>query len=174
MDSVLLVQIREAQPGDESAVADIHVRAWKRAYRRLLPEEYLEALRPEDRIPGYRFGSRDRQAPETLLAFEGDTLLGFATFGASRDQDAANAGELFALYVDPDRWRAGAGRALLGAAREGLRRSGHREAILWVLKGNEPAERFYEADGWRRDGSSRWEDPWGVRSLVFRFRRALP
>jgi GNAT superfamily N-acetyltransferase len=168
------VLIRDAQPGDEDAVADVHVRAWKSAYRGLLPAEYLDGLRPSDRICGYRFGALDADAPHTLLAFDRTALLGFSTFGASRDQDAADAAELYALYVDPGRWRTGTGRALLLASRERLHRLGYSEAILWVLRGNQAGERFYEADGWRRDGSSRWEDPWGVRSEVFRFRRALP
>ncbi len=131
--------IRDAQPGDESAVAEVHVRAWKAAYRGLLPEDFLEEL----------------------------------AFGPCRDEDAAGAGELFALYIDPARWRTGAGRALLHAARERLRELGFPEAVLWVLCGNDAAERFYAADGWSRDGSSRWEDPWGVRSQVFRLRRPL-
>jgi GNAT superfamily N-acetyltransferase len=168
------VEIRDARAGDEAQVADVHVRAWKAAYRGLLPDDYLDALTPEHRIPGYRFGSPEDRDPQTVLAVEGQALLGFATFGPSRDADAPGAGELFALYVDPARWRTGAGRALLRATRERLHGRGHEEAILWVLDGNEPAARFYAADGWSRDGASRWEDPWGVRSLVFRFRRALP
>ncbi|HEX9482788.1 MAG TPA: GNAT family N-acetyltransferase [Solirubrobacteraceae bacterium] len=165
--------IRDAQPGDESAVAEVHVRAWKAAYRGLLPEDFLEELAPEHRIPGYSFGERDARAPRTLLAFDDEVLLGFAAFGPCRDEDAAGAGELFALYIDPARWRAGAGRALLHAARERLRDLGFPEAVLWVLCGNDAAEHFYAADGWSRDGSSRWEDPWGVRSQVFRLRRPL-
>jgi GNAT superfamily N-acetyltransferase len=167
------VEIRDAQPGDEIAVAELHVRAWKAAYRGLLPEDFLDELAPEHRIPGYRFGERDPRAPRTLLAFDGEVLLGFATFGPCRDEDAAGAGELFALYIDPGRWRSGAGRALLLPARERLRELGFPEAVLWVLCGNVAAERFYAADGWSRDGSSRWEDPWGVRSQVFRLRRPL-
>src|SRR5258708_1100593 len=98
---------------------------------------------------------------------------GVGAFGRGREEDAAGAGELFALYIDPARWRAGAGRALLHAARERLRDLGFPEAVLWVLCGNDAAEHFYAADGWSRDGSSRWEDPWGVRSQVFRLRRPL-
>ncbi len=168
------MQIRDARPGDEAQVADVHVRAWKTAYRGLLPDDYLEALTPEQRVPGYRFAASRPRDPQTLLAIAGDALLGFATFGPSRDADAPDAGELFALYVDPARWRTGAGRALLQASRDRMYAQGHVEAILWVLDGNQPAERFYVADGWSRDGASRWEDPWGVRSRVFRFRRRLP
>jgi GNAT superfamily N-acetyltransferase len=169
-----VLEIRDARPGDERAVAEVHVGAWKTAYHGLLPDDYLDALRPEHRIPGYRFGAADPDSPQTLLALCEETLLGFATFGRSRDEDEPDAGELFALYVTPQRWRTGAGRALVAASRRRLHEQGHQHAILWVLRGNASAERFYEADGWCRDGASRWEDPWGVRSQVLRYRRALP
>ncbi len=167
--------IRDARRGDEPAVADVHVRAWKVAYRGLIPQDYLDALTPADRIPGYRFGAEEPMAPRTVLALDDEHgLLGFSTFGASRDEDADAAGELYALYVDPDRWRTGAGRALVAETRARLLSAGYEEAILWVLRGNDRAGRFYEADGWRRDGAARWEEPWGVRSRVHRYRRELP
>jgi GNAT superfamily N-acetyltransferase len=168
------VEIREARRGDEAAVADIHVRAWQAAYRGLLPGEFLDALRPEERAARYTFGATGPGSPCTLLALEGEEVLGFSTFGPSRDVDAPGAGELYALYVDPSRWRAGAGRLLLARTRERLHAAGHEQAILWVLVGNTGAERFYEADGWRRDGARRLEDPWGVLSEVLRYRRGLP
>ena len=167
------IQIRDARPGDEQEVAALHVRAWKAAYPGLLPQSYLDALTPEERATGYRFAPSTQGAPRTILAFEDGALLGFATFGPCRDEDARDAGELQALYVDPSHWRAGAGRALLRRARSRLRADGHTEAVLWVLRGNDGAARFYEADGWRRDGAERWEDPWGVRSNVLRYRRTL-
>ncbi|MFN8218128.1 MAG: GNAT family N-acetyltransferase [Solirubrobacterales bacterium] len=176
-------RIREARPEDALAVAAIHVRAWQRAYRGLIADEFLDALRPQDRAARYTFGSRDPEAPRTLLAVAepavaagapaAEELLGFATFGPCRDPDLPAAGEIHALYVDPERWRGGTGRLLLARARAGLRERGHREAVLWVLLGNEAAERFYEADGWRRDGAERTEQPYGVISRVRRFRRAL-
>jgi hypothetical protein len=53
------------------------------------------------------------------------------------------------------------GRVLLIAARAALVASGFREAVLWVLAGNERAQRFYRADGWLPDGARREEDVWG-------------
>lgn len=167
------MEIREAEPADAMAVAEVHVRSWQAAYRGLLPDDFLDALRPEDRAARYAFGSAEPEAPRTILAIAEGRLAGFATVSRSRDDDAPEAGELCALYVDPAHWRTGVGRALLEEARRMLRRVGHREALLWVLLGNEQAERFYEADGWRRDGAQRVEDPWGVVSTVVRYRRGL-
>ncbi len=174
MGSLQAVLIRDAKPGDEAHVADVHVRAWKAAYPGLIPQQYLDSLTPADRIPGYSFGAGGGSSPATILALDGRHLLGFATFGPCRDEDVPAAGELHALYVDPDRWRTGAGRTLLSETRARLHSGGHREAVLWVLHGNDPAVRFYEADGWRGDGAARWEEPWGVLSRVYRYRRELP
>jgi hypothetical protein len=65
------------------------------------------------------------------------------------------------------------GRALLLESRRRLRDAGFGEGILWVLRGNVGAERFYLADGWRRDGAGREEDPYGPVVEVRRFRRRL-
>jgi hypothetical protein len=56
-DSARLV-LRAARPADAPLVADVHVRAWQVAYRGLLPEEYLDRIRPEDRASRYTFACR--------------------------------------------------------------------------------------------------------------------
>jgi GNAT superfamily N-acetyltransferase len=165
--------LREAVPDDAAAIADVHVRSWQAAYRGLLPEKFLDELRPADRATRYELGSLEPCAPKTLIAMIGEHVAGFTTIGPSRDADAACAGELRALYVDPDHWRSGVGRALLLEARRHLRAAGYDEALLWVLDGNATAERFYRADGWRADGATRQEDPWGVTATVHRFRSDL-
>lgn len=165
--------IRDAAPGDELAVAAVHVRSWQVAYRGLIDDEFLDSLRPEDRAARYDFGSADPGAPKTIVALEAEEIRGFATIVPSRDEDAAGAGEIAALYVDPPHWGGGVGRLLLAAAKDRLRERGFGEAILWVLVGNEAAERFYRADGWGRDGAERLEQPYGVVSRVVRYRRLI-
>lgn len=165
-------EVRKARRGEEPAVADIHVRAWQEAYRGLMPDEFLDALDPRERAARYRFeGGED--APTTLVAESAGELLGFVTFGASRDADAAGLGEVYALYVDPDRYAGGIGRALMAAARKEMLAQGFAAAVLWVLRGNSRAARFYEREGWSPDGATRWEQPYGIRSRVARFRRRL-
>ena len=165
--------IREARPEDALEVARVHVRSWQGAYRGLLPEDFLNTLRPEERARRYRFGSDDPAAPHTLLALDDGAVLGFATTGPSRDEDAPGLAELYALYVDPDTWARGVGGELHERALTRMSELGHAEAILWLLAGNERAARFYRARGWACDGARRWEEPYGVRSRVIRYRRAL-
>lgn len=171
------MQIRLATPTDAPAVARVHVRAWQVAYRGLLPDAHLDALRPEERAARYTFDDPDPRRPRTVVAV-GDgaagEILGFATTGPARDQAQVGRGELMALNVDPAHWNKGVGRALIAAAREHLARSGYREAELWVLDGNQRAYRFYAADGWAPDGSKRTETVWGVRLTDLRYTRRLP
>ena len=166
--------LRGARPADAAAVASVHVRSWQVAYRGLLPDEYLRGLRPEDRARRYTFGQLDPSQRQTIVAIERGAVCGFATTGPSQDEDRRGTGELLALYVDPDRWGHGVGRALMHRARDRLAQMGFEEASLWVLAGNERAERFYQIDGWVHHGSRRLDKIWGVTVDEIRYCRALP
>jgi ribosomal protein S18 acetylase RimI-like enzyme len=99
----------------------------------------------------------------------GGRIIGFVTFGPSRDADAVGLGEIYALYVDPGRYEAGVGRTLMAHARRRLKEQGLEAAVLWVLLGNERAASFYEREGWEPDGAVREEEPYGITSNVRRF-----
>jgi len=167
------VEIREARRSDAGDVAAVHVRSWQQGYRGLLPDDYLAALRPEERARRYSFEDADPARPATLVAVDGGAIVGFATTGTCRDREAGPAGEVMALYVDPPSWGAGVGRALVAAARARLADQGFARAVLWVLEGNERAERFYRIDGWSHDGTRRRDEVWGAAVDELRYARAL-
>jgi GNAT superfamily N-acetyltransferase len=154
-------------------VACVHVRSWQAAYRGLLPDEYLDGLRAEDRANRYTFDLVGPDDPATTVAVAGDAICGFATTGPARG-GAQRAGEVCALYVDPTAWGRGVGRVLMADARTRLSGLGFTEAVLWVLTGSDRADRFYRADGWLPDGRRREEDVWGIRVSNIRYRRLLP
>lgn len=79
--------LRDAAPGDEPAVARVHVRSWQVAYRGIVPTRYLEAMRPEDRASRYMFGRSAESDPQAILALEEERVVGFATVGPSRKED---------------------------------------------------------------------------------------
>jgi len=154
-------------------VARVRVRSWQAGYRGLLPDDYLDQLRPEDRAAKYTFGSPDPDKPATIVAADGGTICGFATVAPARGPDVPGYGELAALYVDPDYWGRRIGAALVSAARTRLVELGFRDAILWVLKGNARAERFYALDQWVPDGLLRTQSVWKIVVDEARYRRAL-
>lgn len=165
--------LRPAEPQDAMAVARVHVRSWQAAYRTLLPDEYLDRLRPEDRAPAYDFATVDPHKPRAIVAVEEGLIRGFAATAPSRDPDLPQHGELCALYVDPEQWGRGMGVALVEAARARLAGLGFRHAFLWVLAGNVRAERFYQLDRWARDGITRTDSMWGVTVNEVRYQRIL-
>lgn len=167
------MRIRPAVPEDAMAVARVHVCAWQAAYRGLLPDAYLNGLRPEDRAEKYNFDHGDLQQPHTLVAEVEGRIIGFATTRASHDTETTGYGELCALYLDPEYWGCGFGSALHAAACAHLRSSGFEKAVLWVMVGNARAERFYEAMGWRTDGTQRQDTVWDVAVDEVRYVKRL-
>jgi ribosomal protein S18 acetylase RimI-like enzyme len=142
-----IVKVREASPDDVPAIADIHVRSWRVAYREILPDELLDSLSVSEREECWRallLDSRERWL--TSVAEDSDGLVGFCSVATpSRDEDAGErTAEIGALYVDPDHWREGAGGALLSAIFAELAGQGWRDAVLWVLPENKPALAFYD------------------------------
>jgi GNAT superfamily N-acetyltransferase len=149
------MRIREAEPKDARSIAEIHVRSWQAAYRGQLTDEYLDGLSVEERLAHHR---RTLEAPRaewrTWVADEGGPVVGFAVTGPSEDSDAEpSTGELYAIYLQPERVGTGMGRSLFEHAIGDLRDSGFKAATLWVLATNERARRFYEVAGWRADGT---------------------
>ena len=118
-----------------------------------------------------------------MVAEHDGVLCGFVTTrrpapdaggGPVGPDDGHHQGEVLALYVDPEAWGSGVGRRLLSDARLCLGRSGCTEAVLWVLAGNDRAQRFYRIDGWAAEDVRRTVEVWGIAVDEIRYRRPLP
>jgi ribosomal protein S18 acetylase RimI-like enzyme len=141
------MNIRAAVESDARGVARVHVETWQAAYRGVVPDAYLDSLSIDKRERVWRESIR-AGVPELWVAEIQSEIKGWVAFGASRDADATAAvGELEAIYVALDCWRAGVGRALWSVARRRLIERGFSSATLWVLAENARAIGFYaEAD----------------------------
>ncbi len=163
------MKVRLGTPRDALAIETIRVRGWRVAYREVLPAHELDAM-PVDETRWERPLDQPPAGWSTFVAERGDIVIGFASVGPSRDE--IGVGELYAIYVDPDVWSTGAGRALLRRAEEQLR-DAYDDATLWVLVDNPRARRFYELAGWTPDGARKAEDRWGVDTPEVRYRKRL-
>jgi GNAT superfamily N-acetyltransferase len=161
------VLIRPAKPDDAYAVESIRVRGWQIAYRHVFPPTELDAL-PVDETRWRQLFLMPPRGWATFIAERDGDVLGFASVGPSRDDEAL--GELYAIYVDPDVWSEGAGRALLERAEEQLAET-YDEATLWVLSDNPRARRFYELAGWQYDGTEKVGQWLGVSPTETRYRK---
>ena len=128
----------------------VHWKSWQETYTGLMPAEYLAKQTLEKCVAiAHRWPER------TLIAKDGERVVGFACYGVCDDESLSGAGEVYALYVLQEYHGRKVGYALMNAAVELLR--DHERIALWVLKGNERAIRFYERYGFRFDGTEKVE-----------------
>jgi ribosomal protein S18 acetylase RimI-like enzyme len=166
--------IRDATIDDANDMGRLHVRAWQAGYRGVMPDEYLDQLRADERIEMWRGILAQPDHSPLLVALVDDHVVGFASFGSERTPASGQAcGELYAMNVDPDQWGRSIGRTLLRRVTDELTGMGLREAVLWVVPQNERARSLYESEGWRADGGESTEDILGVTVASIRYRRPL-
>lgn len=152
------IRVRAATVEDAPRIGEINVAGWRAAYRGQMPDALLDSLRDDERAARAR---RFIEAPPTSehrvwVAASADGVDAFAMTGPTRDEGAPpGTSELFALYADPARWGAGAGRALVAFVIDDLTRRGATAITLWVLDTNARARRFYGIAGFRADGGTK-------------------
>lgn len=169
--------IRGAVPQDGPAVAGVQVRSWRAAYRGVVPQDFLDAMETERR--GTRWSEWIARAswPRAgmLVAEDSGGPVAFACF-APQDGEGEGGGtappELEAFYSVPEVWGSGVNRRLILRVHEAIAEAGHTEAVLWVLRDDPRARRFYASHGWEPDGAVTEEGPInGVVLPRMRYRR---
>jgi GNAT superfamily N-acetyltransferase len=163
------VRIRFASAADAEGIERVRVRGWQTAYRHVFPPDALDAMQVE----WSRWARRLERPPAgwaTFVAELDGRVVGFASVGPSRDE--RRIGELYAIYVDPDVWSSGVGRALIERAEWHLA-ADYAEATLWVLHDNERARKFYERAGWEPDEVHKLDEHLGVAVPEVRYRKRL-
>jgi ribosomal protein S18 acetylase RimI-like enzyme len=164
--------VRPATSADADAIGHVQVETWTAAYEGLMPDEAIARFDVAERQRMWREGlAREPQPGSATFVAEVDgDVVGFVSVGVCRDEEGT--GELYAIYLLPSCWDRGVGRALIQRAEQSLRSSGFAEAILWVMEGNERAERFYRAAGWAPDGR-KLDTFQGAEVPELRYRKAL-
>jgi ribosomal protein S18 acetylase RimI-like enzyme len=138
--------VRQAGPEDAARIARVHVATWRTAYRGLLSDDFLASLNESAYAERWRrtlSGAADR----VYVAENADGVIGFASGGKERAGEGDYSGELYAIYVLREAQGHGHGRRLVQAVVGGLRELGLPNMIVWVLRDNVPARRFYERLG---------------------------
>jgi GNAT superfamily N-acetyltransferase len=147
--------IRAMTLADCERVAEIRVHGWRRAYRGLMPQPYLDALSVAENAERQRTRlARGDGTGADLVAEEDGRVVGWACHGPYRHGEARTAdAELYALYVDGAHHGRGIGRSLLAESVRRCSAAGHARMLLWVLEKNARARRFYEHRGFYPDGA---------------------
>ena len=169
-----MVNLRRATPADAQAIAEIHVASWQRAYRGLFPDAVLDGLSVAARQA--QWASWLAAADPIIWVSESDgRATGFISGCPSRDADAPppHFAEITALYVHPDAWGQGCGRALCEAVLAHLRQTPAESVVVWALTGNLGARHFYERLGFALDDGRRDITLFNVTQPEVRYRHNL-
>jgi ribosomal protein S18 acetylase RimI-like enzyme len=106
--------------------------------------------------------------PESRVAAATDqdgTIIGLATAGATRDDDAPTPWELYSINVVAERQGSGVADDLIRVT------AGDRDTTVWVLAHNARAQSFYRRHGFVLEGATTLDEVTGGREI--RMVRAL-
>jgi ribosomal protein S18 acetylase RimI-like enzyme len=171
VDDVAEILIRPASVDDAERIAAVHIASWREAYTDVVPQEYLDGLDVASRTEQWRevFADLDH-ATSVWVAQEDDVVLGFASLGPSRDEDADRTTmEIDSIYLEPSAWGRGVARELMRTVVAALPPGA--AVTLWVLAANDRAQRFYRRNGFAPDGVERMEEIGGQHFREVRYRR---
>jgi GNAT superfamily N-acetyltransferase len=194
-----VVVIRSASAADAVQVAAVQRASWLAAYRDLIAQEIIDSVTAPDGGARVRQTFQTRPWQQMIIAVapgagpaaaaqapSAARVVGYASFGPETEVQGApwphpvsaagkegRVAELYALYVHPDWWSTGTGRALMDRVLAVTGGAGYPCITLWVLQGNARARRFYERAGFAPDGASTVLHGLGGVTEV-RYRRALP
>lgn len=167
--------IRPATPDDALAIATIHVASWQHAYRGVLPDDALDAMTPDDRLPMWiHLLAAPQPRVHVGVASMHGKVVGFYSIGPSNEGDPDEVMMLYTIYMDPGSTGQGIGRALIADAERRMRALGARAGVLRVITANAGTRRFYERAGWTAEPASvRVEDAWGLSFETIRYTKRL-
>ncbi|MET7833511.1 GNAT family N-acetyltransferase [Micromonospora sediminicola] len=151
----MTLSLRSATEADLMAVGALHQRSRVAAYSSILPPEALAEPTPEAMGRYWVERLTWEGADHRMTVAERDgRLVGFSYLGPD-DEGDPSTGLLNAIHLEPDERGRGTGRTLMVDALDAMRDRSWTRAVLWVLRDNASARRFYERGGWRATGASR-------------------
>ena len=143
--------IRKAIKDDARQIAEILVEDWQIAYRGIIDDDYLDSMSVEER---YKIESQRYNI--YMVAEIGKEISGFSWNEMISDEEADC--EIIALYVRNAKRSSGIGRALFRNSIDFFKASGKKKMIVWCLKENYEARKFYEKMGGTvyKPGTHQW------------------
>ncbi len=146
MDDFALT-IRLARPADAADIARVYIASWHDTYPSVVPHAFLCAMTEKGQTQRWE-NIVKRRAPDIVIVAEHPRhgIVGMASLGPARDSGLGFDGEVYTLYVHPDHYGCGAGRALLHGAFAAMREKHFHSCMIWAHARNN-ARFFYEAMG---------------------------
>ena len=131
---------------DQEGMAKIKVDCWQDTYKNIIDQDYLDSLNYERQTNKY-IDSFDEYKNMVLVAedVENHNIIGYACFSTDKNEYAD--AELISLYIDKKYARRGVGSSLLRETIKELKKYNKKTMMLWCIKENKNAIKFYEKLG---------------------------
>lgn len=139
--------IRKREKKDCLEIAHVVTVTWNETYKGIVPDWFLEELKVNEKERAYKSYSQFNENENNTLVLEvNNKIVGFTSYGKSDDNEYANCGEIFALYIIKKYQGNGYGRKLIIEAIKELKKMNYNKMIIGCLKGN-PSNEFYKHMG---------------------------
>lgn len=137
--------IRKNELKDQEQMAHIKVDGWRNTYDKIIASRYLKSLNYKQQTQRY-IASFEEYKDLVLVAVRDNEVLGYSCFDLV-DKSGNFDSELVSLYVKPSEKGKGIGTNLLKETAKELLLHGKNNMLIWCLKENKDAVKFYEKLG---------------------------
>ena len=130
---------------DQEQMAHIKIDGWRNTYEQIIASKYLKGLNYKELTERY-CRSFEEFKDKVLVAVRGSEVIGYSYF-ESKPKSFKYDSELISLYIKTSELRKGIGKTLFKETAKELYSRGCHNMIVWCLKGNDNAFKFYESLG---------------------------
>ena len=130
---------------DQIQMARIKIDGWRDTYDSIIASKYLKGMDYDEQAKRF-CRSFEEYKYRVLVAVKDNEVLGYSCFDP-KERSFKYDSELESLYVKNNEHHKGIGTALFKETAKELFSEGRRNMIIWVLKGNDNAIKFYEKMG---------------------------
>lgn len=149
------------------AMSLLHALGWRTTYADTLPPEFMAQEITDHRWVDYFRENFATKGHRGLLLYAGNCPVACICYGPARTDSGKQGGEvcpldctglegwgeIISFYSHPEETGKGYGSLLLAEALSRLQAAGHPGALLYVLRENLDARRFYQRHGFAPDGT---------------------
>lgn len=168
-----MIKICKANSNHVEGIANVCTEGYWETYSDIYPKEYIETVIRD-------FYNKERILNEVthsskewggyFVAIDNDKVVGAGGGGMISD----TSGEIFVLYLDPNRRNEGIGTLLLNAISKQQKEFGALEQWVSVQKGNQKGIPFYEAKGFLfQNEQNGYNDKEGKNYISLRYKRQI-
>ncbi|WP_160687104.1 GNAT family N-acetyltransferase [Clostridium sp. C2-6-12] len=136
--------IRKANDSDIELIANLYIENWKKTYRGLLSNEFLNSLKVSDGIQKWQeYLKKERHM--IFVAYEDEKFLGFSA--CKEDDEIESCLYLDSLHVSEASRGKGIGTKLINTVGHYAYSQGYKCMSICIVKGNSNAKILYEKLG---------------------------